>query len=286
MKKLRVQPLTDIHLEFSEYNIKNTQKADVLILSGDIVVAEHLHDFPYDRFKEALFISQRQQYANRYRKFLKQCSKEYSHVIIICGNHEFYGGKWNSSIDDIKKECVVYKNIHFLECDFVKIKGVTFIGGTLWTNMNKLDPVTLNTVKTFMNDFSIIRNDAKNYRRLSPEDTVLRHEYTLQYFKDRIYNVRMNERDERVVIVSHHAPTFKSIHENYKADVVMNGAFASDLSEFILDNKEIVLWCHGHTHNYFDYMIGNTRVVCNPRGYHDFDQNENTEWNPELIIEV
>ena len=47
----------------------------------------------------------------------------------------------------------------------------------------------------------------------------------------------------------------------------MNGGYHSDLSEFILDHPEIVLWTHGHTHEPMDYMIGTTRVVCNPRGY-------------------
>jgi hypothetical protein len=34
-----------------------------------------------------------------------------------------------------------------------------------------------------------------------------------------------------------------------------------------MDHPEIVLWTHGHMHDPFDYMIGSTRVVCNPRGY-------------------
>ena len=27
------------------------------------------------------------------------------------------------------------------------------------------------------------------------------------------------------------------------------------------------LWLHGHTHAPRDYVVGTTRVVCNPRGY-------------------
>ncbi len=37
------------------------------------------------------------------------------------------------------------------------------------------------------------------------------------------------------------------------------------------DNKEIKLWTHGHTHEDFDYMIGTTRVFCNPRGYINYE---------------
>lgn len=47
----------------------------------------------------------------------------------------------------------------------------------------------------------------------------------------------------------------------------MNGAYASKLEEFILDRPQIKLWTHGHTHNEWDYMIGDTRIFCNPRGY-------------------
>jgi hypothetical protein len=47
----------------------------------------------------------------------------------------------------------------------------------------------------------------------------------------------------------------------------MNGGYSSDLSQFILDNPQIKLWTHGHTHETFDYVIGETRIFCNPRGY-------------------
>jgi hypothetical protein len=52
----------------------------------------------------------------------------------------------------------------------------------------------------------------------------------------------------------------------------MNGAFASDLSEFIMDRPQIKLWTHGHMHDPSDYLVDETRVVCNPRGYHGYEQ--------------
>jgi hypothetical protein len=51
----------------------------------------------------------------------------------------------------------------------------------------------------------------------------------------------------------------------------MNGAYNSRLEDFILARPGIKLWTHGHTHEDFDYMIGSTRVVCNPRGYIDYE---------------
>jgi hypothetical protein len=63
-----------------------------------------------------------------------------------------------------------------------------------------------------------------------------------------------------------------SVHPKYQHDTLMNGAYSSDLSEFILDNPQIRVWTHGHTHDPFDYMVGSTRIICNPRGYAGYEQ--------------
>jgi Icc-related predicted phosphoesterase len=77
----------------------------------------------------------------------------------------------------------------------------------------------------------------------------------------------LGENPNKYVVVGHHAPSKASTHPRYKTEVVMNGAYSSRLDQFILDNPQIKLWTHGHTHEEFDYTIGSTRVVCNPRGY-------------------
>jgi len=64
----------------------------------------------------------------------------------------------------------------------------------------------------------------------------------------------------------------------------MNGGYASDLSNFILDHPQIKLWTHGHMHQCFDYMIGSTRVVCNPRGYEGHEPD--SLWNPQILLEI
>jgi hypothetical protein len=62
----------------------------------------------------------------------------------------------------------------------------------------------------------------------------------------------------------------------------MNGGYSSDLSEFIMDHPQIKLWTHGHTHEEFDYMIGSTRIVCNPRGY-DGHENRADEFKLKFV---
>ena len=73
----------------------------------------------------------------------------------------------------------------------------------------------------------------------------------------------------------------------YGNDFIKNGAYHSDLTDVMLDNPNIKLWTHGHTHHPFDYQIGDCRVVCNPRGYHQpSGRSEDTGWDPNLTIEV
>ena len=195
-----------------------------------------------------------------------------------------------------------FSNIHLLEKETWEHNGVTFVGGTLWTDMNKNDSLTLWHTGQRMNDFRLINNSnrkihhknviyAKNPEngnllrdvngelvidrvdhydkpaRWSPEDSVEDHKKMLDYIR-----ITTEDKVKQYVVVTHHAPTPISIAEWFKHDTLMNGAFASDLSEFIMDRPQIKLWTHGHMHNPSDYMMGDTRVVCNPRGYIGHEQ--------------
>ena len=260
---------SDLHLEFETITLPNTENAKVLILSGDICVAHSLHDHPIDKPvpEDAMKPGSNQGAAVKYREFFHHVSQEYDHVIYIAGNHEFYHGRFPDVYDWLREEIKNYENIHFLNRDSVEIDDVTFVGGTLWTDMNRKDPSTLQIIEGALNDFRIVRNSQHNYRKFLPIDTVYDHEKTLEYIKQ----VVDTDSAKKYVVVGHHAPTALSIHEKYKKDYWINGGYHSDLSEFILDRPQIVLWTHGHMHDPFDYMMGETRIVCNPRGYKGHD---------------
>jgi predicted phosphodiesterase len=99
-----------------------------------------------------------------------------------------------------------------------------------------------------------------------------RHQQTVSYFR----TVLADRKDAKVVVVGHHAPSYQSIDEQYRNSYLMNGGYYSNLDEFILDHPQVVLWTHGHTHVPFDYMIGTTRIACNPRGYAGHDPAADT----------
>jgi len=280
---MRIQLCSDLHLEFSDVNIKNDNLADVLILSGDIMIAQDLHDHPepvtspYASYQQ---LGRRQESAQRFRNFLRRISFQFPHVVYVAGNHEFYHGKFVDSIRVLREECARYPNIYFMENDYKKIDDILFIGATLWTDLNRGDPVTLYTVANSMNDYRVIRHDELGYTRLRPAHTLSRHRKSLEFIVEAI----KNHPTDRVVVVTHMAPSVLSINERYKNDRVMNSAYYSDLSEFILDHPRIELWTHGHVHTPVDYMIGSTRVVCNPRGYEGFEPDSG--WDRNLIINI
>lgn len=268
--------LSDLHLEFGNITIANPQKADVLILAGDIIIADKIST---TEEKTAY----RYIHTQRYKEFFDRVSVEFKNIIYIAGNHEFYDGKWNKSLTDIQEFLINYSNVHFLEKSYIDLEGIIFMGGTTWTDMNKCDPLTLQANSDKYNglhDFQCIRNDENGYRKLSTMNTVIRHKETLKCFEETAKKFS----DRKIVIVMHHAPHQKSISKEYANQYLMNGAFASDLSEFILDHPNIKLVAHGHMHNSSDYMIGNTRVICNPRGY--TPDYLNNEFSPCLTVEI
>ena len=153
---MKIKIVSDLHLEFSDLNIPNNG-CDVLILSGDIMIAEDLHDHPEPAdtaeqrsIAQGTGLGRRQQTAQRFRDFLKRCSFQFPHVVYIAGNHEFYNGKLYAGLDYLRAECAKFPNVYFLENETKIIDDVVFIGTTLWTDMNKNDPMTLWAVKNRM----------------------------------------------------------------------------------------------------------------------------------------
>lgn len=272
---MRIAVCSDLHLEFADINLQNTEGADVLILSGDILIANDLHDHPVPdqplSLAAKINLGTRQTCAYRFRDFIKRVSSEFPHVVVVAGNHEFYHGKWVASLIHLRAEYAQFPNVHFLERDTKVIDDVTFIGGTLWTDCNKFDPLTLHALADMMQDFNIIRNDEKGYTKLRPAHACERHKQTIAYFR----HVLSHNKEQKCVVVGHHAPSAMSIDDCYKNQFTMNGGYYSDLSEFILDHPQIKLWTHGHMHNNSDYLIGDTRVVCNPRGYAGYESCAN-----------
>lgn len=265
---IKIAVASDLHLEFGAIEFKNrgTKEADVLILSGDILVAEDLNRHPSNHEHGPL---NSHRYVNSvvYRDFLDMVNYEFPKVIYVAGNHEFYDCKWNETLKVLHDYMENYTNIHFLEDESIKIGDVTFVGATLWTDMNNHDPLTQQIVRESMNDYRKITNEERGYSKLRPIHTIGRHIKSRQFIEKTV----KEDPNGKYVVCTHHAPSFASIPPEYRGQTYMNGAYASKLEEFILDHPQIKAWTHGHVHDEFDYMIGDTRIFCNPRGYRGYE---------------
>jgi predicted MPP superfamily phosphohydrolase len=293
---MKIALASDLHLEFGTISLEN-EGADVLILSGDIIVADRLGD------RDVYNIMGEASQSNRYHTFMQECSARFKHVIYVAGNHEHYDGDFATTIPKLKEKFSYLTNVYILDKEMKTIDDVTFIGGTLWTNMNNMDSLTLYQVKTMMNDFRIVKNSNRKVSRkvplykkdekgdyvldekgfmiqdgfkfkedpstFCPEDAASDHVAMMQFIEHTIKDMN----NEKFVIVGHHAPSKLSTKPQYEKDVILNGAYSSDLSEFMLDHPQIKLWTHGHTHHEFEYVIGETKVICNPRGYIGYEAN-------------
>lgn len=65
-------------------------------------------------------------------------------------------------------------------------------------------------------------------------------------------------------------------------EIPCSAAFASNFDDLVRESRA-PLWIHGHIHTSFDYRIGSTRVVCNPRGY---PREARTGVRPDFTVEV
>ncbi|MBN2426822.1 MAG: metallophosphoesterase [Deltaproteobacteria bacterium] len=273
---MKLQILADLHMEFSMSgslgkaqkvldDIYNTQ-ADVTVIAGDLYtkgrsISKLTDLFPPDR-----------------------------QIIYVAGNHDYYGGVYQHALEKMWKEAAELPNIYFLENNAVEIGDVVFLGTTLWTDMRLFRrgpfaglydyPETLIDVGAGMNDYRKIRfASGGGFRPLRPADTVQIHAEAVRWLREQLEAFR----GRKIVVVTHHAPSLRSVHESYWQDV-NSAAYASHLDDLV-EASGATLWVHGHMHEVWDYKIGETRIVCNCYGY-SFELADAQGFLADLVIDV
>ena len=248
---MKVQILSDLHLEFADFEIPETD-ADVIVLAGDIHVGTRAVEWIQDQTNKP--------------------------VIYILGNHEYYHQAFPKLQETVRDLCEG-TNIHFLENDEVIIDGVRFLGATLWSDFNLFgkQEKSMLEARATMNDFRMIRPEDERRKFIKAEDFLEAHNKSMQFLEQ-----ALKTSDLPTVVMSHNAPSNRSSEARYK-DSALAPAFASNLESFI-EQHQPKLWIHGHMHNSSDYMIAETRVICNPRGYEGHELNES--FKTDLVVEI
>lgn len=255
-----IQIVSDTHLEFSpDFRVTQTG-ADILVLAGDICPAG---------------------YWPQQRAFFEDCASKYPLVIYIAGNHEFYGAEFYRVTGSLKEYLAYLPNVIVLDATVPYVAhGITFVGTALWTDLNNLNPLTVQQGVNYMHDYQNIFRNVSSQKTITPLDTYNQFLSEYAYIQACVAEAQTTE----VVVITHHAPSFLSVPPKYRGGYYssINPLFYTDLSNFILDNPKIKLWIHGHMHEAADYMIGGTQVVVNPSGY----PFEATNFNPTLTITI
>lgn len=236
---MKLQVLSDIHIE--RYN--RIQKVPAFLVTGEILVL--CGDIGYPT-------------SSLYKDFLTSVSKNYSHVILIAGNHEYYGKKRaRNSLDvdqineRIQEVITEFDNVHFLNRNTITIDGIKFAGCVLWA---RIDPEHADYIARGMNDYYKIRVGGELI-----DTSWVRQQH------QRDWEWLSKELEEAVptIVCTHHCPSMRFL----KTTDNFSSAYATDLEDQI--PPHVKFWFCGHTHHPIDIIATNgiTRLVNNPVGY-------------------
>ncbi len=270
---MKIHVLSDLHNEFLEWTPRPEAlaAADVVVLAGDIHTgasgvgwaARHLRGKP---------------------------------TVYVAGNHEFYRGHWDKTLEDIRGEAAK-AGIEFLEDDRVVLDGVRFLGCSLWTDFQYFGSGAAQQLA--MNDYVAglmdcrainagrVRGDGGyEAERLTPLHVLQRHNRSRAWLES-----ALDEPFEGpTVVVTHHLPHRNSVAPRFANDRLTPG-FAVDLPNQTIAKAD--LWIHGHTHDSCAYAVRDPNavrectVICNPMGYPlSTGAMENKRFDPHLLVQV
>jgi Icc-related predicted phosphoesterase len=293
---VRLLVLSDLHLEMgASLTLPPGLAYDVVVLAGDIHSPGH---------KAVHWAARASTFGGK-------------PVVLVPGNHEFYGCELSTELDAMRK-AAEGTNVHVLSRNSIDIDGVRFLGATLWTDFsvpiaNESEPISHHVDSDVARALDAARKHVMDYRRielsvnlsrgqsrverarrhLTPEDTLAWHWIERDWLRRQI-DVGSGG---PTVVVTHHAPSRRSIAPRFASDWV-TPAFVSDLPADFFEARSMwlagaeqragpILWIHGHTHSAFDYRLGGCRIVSNPRGYRMRDGTfENHSFDAGLVVDV
>lgn len=256
---MRIWVMSDLHLEFAELLLPLTiPQTDVCVVAGDVLTKGVVPSL----------------------EWIAQNIASHMPVVFVAGNHEFYDAAFGDSILAAKAFAAGIDNLHFLDGEMIEIDGVRFAGATLWTDfcLHDWQESAMAEARSRMNDYRKIKYAKKPFRKFLPINSLNRHRLD----RSAIETAMRDERSVPLVIVTHHAPSERSLPTADRATLIA-AAYASDLTGLIETGKPD-LWIHGHIHHRSDYMIGATRVLSNPRGYPGQETFEN--FDPVLVVDL
>lgn len=209
--------------------------------------------------------------------WISDVAQQFKQVLIVLGNHDFWPVNHSLSILGGAKKCNTMLldrgilNVKVLDMDTYSDGDVLFVGATLWTDIDKADPLAMHNMSNFMRyDGKIAFSTGPNgaWERFTSEKWVQLH----YKHRDYINLVARQNPDKKIVVITHHLPLMCIGDPRYQGSTA-NSYYMSDLSKLILDNENITHWFCGHSHVTNDLMFppyaenNGCRIYMNPVGY-------------------
>jgi predicted phosphohydrolase len=234
---------------------------DILLLPGDIG----------DFFTENRI--------NNFYRLMLIFGIKFNKIIWILGNHEYYHSSINKTYNDanlLNNKLNIYFDTNdkfiLLINQSYEINNYVILGTTLWANANlNFDPNYINPCIKWVNDFSI-----------SKEQHNIQHKNDLDWLTNEIDKYRNT--DKKIIVMTHHLPSYKLIDPEYKIYTNTNSYFATDLE--YLFGQDIKYWFYGHTHTPNDVIINSTNLIVNPLGYEKESQKRLRDDNIFKVIDL
>ena len=232
--------------------------------------------------------------------------------VVIIGNHLGYSPA-HPELNDKSAKHMHYKNTkseqlyevgvtltgdngspRILSNSEMDYKGLKILGTTLYTDFalygEEHKEECMAYAQKYMNDFKYITvlghreykqnkdgtwdrtlrsKEKSTVRMFTPQDHAYYFSFSLAYLKQKVTEYK----DKPIIIATHFAPTPYAISPKYAGNM-LNPAFASNLNKFIIEHPNIRLWTFGHVHSSHDFILGETRMVCEPFGYGNENKQE------------
>jgi Icc-related predicted phosphoesterase len=273
---VEVRVLSDLHREFyddPEWDVP-WDEADldrVLVIAGDVQ-----EGCAWARPASAL------EWTADRRPWIARQGDHFRAIVLVLGNHDHWGRDIQTLRGELDADLssMGLTNVHVLYPDRpVLVDDVAFVGGTMWTDLDGENPLTVDRYhRGSGGDCRHGLDSSDPQGRLRPDRVLAEHRRTVDLMELQAREQAVAGR--RVVVVTHHAPNSLSVQPRWRGNP-LNGLFHSSI-DIGARFPDVRLWIHGHMHDPISHMDGECHVVCNPRGL----PWENNGTDQHLTLEV
>lgn len=203
-------------------------------------------------------------------------------AIYVAGNHESYDGDLTSLTAELRAAAwATDGRVFYLEQDAVSLwiaqERVQILGCTLWTDylLAGDDGAAMRHAQARMRDFEKITFHGAQF---TPFDAQGIHRRCRVWLGEQIEAARTRNPDARVIVVSHHAPIPIDLESRVAG---LEPCYASDLRRAITHWRPDA-WFHGHSHRRHLTRHQDTWIAATPLGYPE-GTAVNAAYNPGLL---